>query len=263
MSGIGSADLVIEMPVTPNGITRMMAIFQCQTPSEIGSIRSAREDFIPLAAGFNALYAHWGGEHGALKKLDNGILDNIDAMKYEGTTFYRKAGVPKPHNGFSTLDLITDKARELGYSITKDFGGYARLNDSITVNLANVANTITLDYQGYQGRNKVAWAYDASKKAYLRSRGLAPEIDKLTGKQIQASVVAVMHTSSHVLIEGDQYIVVNTIGQGTADIYQQGTLTGGTWKKDPKRLDSPLKFYDSNGKEIRFTPGPIWIEIKI
>src|SRR3989338_6889489 len=62
LSGIGQADVVIEMPVTPNGITRMMAVFQCEESAEIGSVRSAREDFLPLVASFGALYAHWGGE---------------------------------------------------------------------------------------------------------------------------------------------------------------------------------------------------------
>ena len=59
LSGIGQADVIIEMPVTPNSVTRFMAVYQCQTPKEIGSVRSAREDFIPLAAGFNTIYAHW------------------------------------------------------------------------------------------------------------------------------------------------------------------------------------------------------------
>src|SRR3989344_4899837 len=112
LSGISQADIIVEMPVTLNGITRIMAIFQCEPfgnaqggeSFEIGSIRSAREDFLTFVTNFNAIYAHWGGEAGALKKLDNGILDNIDAMKYEGTVLYRKNSVPKPHNGFSTLD---------------------------------------------------------------------------------------------------------------------------------------------------------------
>src|SRR3989344_5606412 len=86
LSGIGQADIVVEMPVTPNGITRMMAVFQCASSfdsaqgklAEIGSIRSAREDFLPLVASFRALYAHWGGEREALNKLNNRILDNIE-----------------------------------------------------------------------------------------------------------------------------------------------------------------------------------------
>jgi hypothetical protein len=49
LSGIGAADMVIEMPVITGSITRMMAIYQCELPEEIGSVRSARHDFIPLA----------------------------------------------------------------------------------------------------------------------------------------------------------------------------------------------------------------------
>src|SRR6185369_17960250 len=30
LSGIGQADAVVEMPVTPNGVTRYMAIYQCE-----------------------------------------------------------------------------------------------------------------------------------------------------------------------------------------------------------------------------------------
>ncbi|KKS12834.1 MAG: hypothetical protein UU70_C0031G0004 [Candidatus Yanofskybacteria bacterium GW2011_GWA1_41_6] len=96
LSGISQADMVFEMPVDPTGITRFMAIFQCEKPKEIGSVRSARNDFIPLAAGLGTIYAHWGGEHGALEKLDSHIVDNIDALKYEGEIFYRKAGTRPP-----------------------------------------------------------------------------------------------------------------------------------------------------------------------
>lgn len=263
LSGIGQADLVIEMPVTPNGITRLMALFQCQTPKEIGSIRSAREDFIPLAAGFKAVYTHWGGEHGALGKLNGGIIDNVDAMKYEGTTFYRKAGIPRPHNGFSTVNLITAKAKELGYDPDKDFEGYARTTVKPAVNLANVANTINLDYAGNEDKDRVMWAYDPPTKTYLRSRGGTPEIDRLTGEWVRASVVPVMHTDSHVLVEGDQYIMVRTTGSGPVEVYQNGIVTAGTWQKDPARLGSKLQFLDSNRKEMKLSPGTIWIEIDI
>src|SRR3989344_8704314 len=103
LSGLGEADIVFEMPVTPGGVTRTMAVYQCEEPKEIGSVRSAREDFIPLAASLKATYAHWGGEHDALTKLNNGILDNIDAMKYETTAFFRKKTITMPHNGFTDL----------------------------------------------------------------------------------------------------------------------------------------------------------------
>ena len=46
LAGLGQADIVFEMPVAPNGITRFMAVFQCERPQEIGSVRSARNEFI-------------------------------------------------------------------------------------------------------------------------------------------------------------------------------------------------------------------------
>ena len=256
LSGIGQADLVVEMPVTPNGITRMMAVYQCQTPNEIGSIRSARGDFIPLAGGFESLYAHWGGEYDALEQLDRRVIDNVDALKYEGTTFYRKTTIPRPHNGFSTISRIFDRAIALGYDLNKNFSGYLHSDAPPIRNLSNIANTVTLNYPATYN---AVWTYDAITNSYLRARGGGAEVDRNTGEQVRAQVVIVMHTASG-NIRG-QYISVNTTGQGTAEVYQNGIRIDGTWKKDPTQLNSKLFFYDASGKEIPFVSGTIWIEI--
>jgi len=257
LSGIGAADLVIEMPVAPNGMTRFMGIYQCQTPKEIGSIRSAREDFVPLAAGFDTIYAHWGGEHGVLTELNSHVMDNINALQFDGTIFYRKSGVKPPHNGFSNLDLLFKQAGIFNYSLTKDFSGYPHTDSLPAKNISNIATTLTL----YSYPNNVSWAYDQKTNLYSRSRGGTPEIDKNTSQQVTASVIAVMNTTSRILYQGDQYIVVKTTGQGSAEIYQAGIKITGTWKKDPAKLDSKLYFYNSSGDEIKFVPGQIWIEI--
>ena len=256
LSGLGQADVVVEIPVTPNGMTRLMAVYQCQTPKEIGAVRSAREDFLPLAAGFQTIYAHWGGEHEALAKLDSHVIDNINAMLFDGTIFYRKSGVPRPHNGFTTLALLAEQSQKYGYDLTKDFSGYPHTDTGPARNLSNVANVINMDYQAPWD---VSWKYDTKLNTYLRLRNGTPEIDKNTGQQVSATVVVVMHTSSSVL--NKDYVTVQTTGQGTADVYQNGTVMSGTWKKDPSRLDSKLMFLDSQGKEVKFLPGTIWIEI--
>ena len=258
LSGIGQADAVIEMPVTPNGVTRYMAIYQCQTPKEIGSVRSAREDFVPFAAGFSTIYAHWGGEHGVLAKLDSHVTDNINALQFDGSIFYRKSGVKPPHNGFTTLDLLSQQSKKFYYSLTKDFIGYPHTDSQPAKNISNVATSLTLNYL-YP--DNVVWTYDQNKNLYNRARGGAPEIDKNTGLQVTASVLAVIHTTSHILVQGDQYIVVKTTGTGPADVYQNGIKITGIWQKDPARLDSKLFFYDSSGNEIKFAPGQLWIEI--
>ena len=260
LSGISQADIVIEMPVTPNGITRMMAIFQCELfgnaqgeeSFEIGSIRSAREDFLPLVASFGAIYAHWGGEREALSKLDSGVLDNIDALKYEGTVFYRKSSVPRPHNGFTTLKLITEKAKELEYSLSDSFSGYIREGSKIERNLNNLTGVVSINYpQPYN----VNWSYDSTSDKYKRTRGGEPELDDNNGEQVRTDVVIVMHTTSKIL--NRDYVSVDVKSGGEAEFYQSGVRSGGYWEN----LGNNLKFYDNNRQEMKFVPGKIWIEI--
>jgi len=255
LSGIGQADVVFEMPVTPPdntvGVTRMMAIFNCEQPEQIGSIRSARQDFISLAASFNAVLAHWGGEKEALAKLNNGIIDNIDAMKYENTYFYRKSSKPMPHNGFSDFDLLWEAIENLGYNQENKFSGYS-FKDPDPKQETQIIEI------NYDGPFKVRWEYDSEKNAYLRFRNNEPEIDKNTSKQVEVSVVIVMETTwSHI---GGDYIDVNVTGKGNAEIYQNGEKQEAIWEKDGAELDSKLEFSQKN-KEVEFVSGKKWIEI--
>jgi len=256
LSGIGQADMVFEMPVDPTGITRFMGIFQCEKPKEIGSVRSAREDFISLAAGTGTIYAHWGGEHGVLEKLNGHIVDNIDALKYEGEIFYRKSGIRPPHNGFTNFDLLTKTAQNLKYNLENSFSGYPHQEKEPRKNLSNLTDRVNINYPG---RYVVSWTYDLETNLYSRFRGGSVEIDKDNGQIVKAGVVVVMNTTSKFLKE--QYISVDVQGEGVARVYQNGGVVTGKWNKDPSRLDSKLYFYDDSGKEVKFAPGKIWVEI--
>ena len=256
LSGISQADMVIEMPVDPTGITRFMAIFQCEKPKEIGSVRSARNDFIPLAAGLELIYAHWGGELGALEKLNAHIIDNIDAMKYEGTVFYRKAGIRPPHDGFTNLELLIKKAQDLNYDFKNSFPGYPHQEKEPKKNLSNLTDRININYPG---SHAVYWTYDIQTNLYSRYRNGSAEIDKDNSQTVKAGVVVVMNTTSKFLKE--QYISVNVLGEGVAQVYQNGSVLNGKWSKDSSKLDSKLYFYDDSGKEIQFAPGKIWVEV--
>ncbi len=256
LSGIGAADIVFEMPVTPDGVTRIMAIYQCENPDEIGSVRSAREDFIPLVASFGAVYAHWGGEHEALVKLNKHIVDNVDAMVYENIYFFRKKGIAQPHNGFTKMDDIVKAATDLKYNMSSSFAGYLHTDKTNPKNLVNIADSITIDYR-YPFN--VDWAYDKEKNVYKRSRAGTPEIDKNNGQQVEVKTVIVMETTFKRLSK--DYISIPTTGSGSATIYQNGIKISGKWSKSKEQLDSKLFFYDTNGKEIEFTPGKMWVEV--
>jgi hypothetical protein len=255
LSGVAAADLVIEMPVITGSITRMMAVFQCDLPEEIGSVRSARHDFIPLALGLDAIYAHWGGSHFALDKLDAGIIDNLDALKDPYAVFFRKSGIDAPHNGFTSKDRLINAARKSGYSLENKFSGYPHLDNAETKIQQKGKLAI-----GYGGPYRVYYEYNSQTNSYKRWRADQREIDKNNGNQVEASVVVVMRAESR-MIELPDYNEVQIEGEGGAKIYQNGEEISGYWKKTGTYSKSKLTFYGQGDEEIKFTPGKIWIEV--
>jgi len=253
LSGLAEADLVVNMPVITGSITRMMAVYVCESPKEIGSVRSARDDFLPLAQGMDAIFAHWGGSHFALEQLNKGVMDNLDALKDSGSIFYRKSGIESPHNGFTSFIRLWEASQKLDYRLTGEEAGYPHLAGELTP-VATTTKTLTL---GFSGSFQVKYEYNPADNSYRRWRGGTKEIDKNTGQQVVAKNVLVMKTTSQ-QIEG-QYNDVQVTGQGEAIVYRNGEEVFGNWKKTS--ATGKLYFYDRAGKEIKLVPGQIWLEI--
>jgi hypothetical protein len=253
LSGLSTADIVVEMPVVTSSITRYMAIFACDKTAEIGGVRSARHDYIPLAMGFDAILAHWGGSHFALDKLNAGIMDNINALYLDGTVFYRKLSSYAPFNGFTSFERLEKYAQQKGYHTTDNFVGYKFLDQETP---APTKGRLTI---GYPSAFRVEYQYDPATNSYLRFKGGTRELDKNNNQQVEAKDVVIMYAASR-QIEG-QYNDVDVEGEGKAVIYLNGTQTEGTWKKDKSNLSSKLFFYNGAGEEISFVPGQIWIQI--
>ena len=260
LSGLTEAEIIFEMPVVTGGITRLMAVYLCQIPKEIGSVRSARHDFIPLAMGLDAIFVHWGGSHFALDILKGGIMDNINALSNSYGAFYRKKWIPKPHNGFTSRERLINSAAKLGYRLENQFKGYPFQNQKPKDKSQKFNNNQKISLEiGYPYPYNVRYEYDPENNSYWRWRGGRKEIDKNTGKQIAAKNIVIMRASSR-QIEG-QYNDVDIEGAGECRIYNNGTFIQGTWKKEKSNKASKLYFLNKKEEEIKFVPGQIWIEI--
>ncbi|MCH7563847.1 MAG: DUF3048 domain-containing protein, partial [Gemmatimonadetes bacterium] len=256
LSGIAAAELVVEMPVVTYGINRFMAVYACPTADdedfEIGSVRSARDDFIPLAAAFDAVYGHWGGSYLALESLRGGIIDNVDALRNPFGAYYRRYTIPAPHNGFTTLKRMYAAAEQLGYRVEllDDFTPFVH-QDTPPLDPPEIL-TVRV---GYFGPFRVEWRYDREARRYLRWRGGTPEIDADTGTQVAAGTVVVMRTE--VVQRYGEYNDVRVTGSGEVTVYRYGDAVGGTWEKAEEPLGAPLRFLDEEGNNIAFAPGPV------
>lgn len=254
LSGLSEADLVIEMPVITNSITRMMAVFVCNEPKEIGSLRSARHDFIPLAMGLDAILVHWGGSHFALDRLNKGVMDNIDALVNPYNAFYQKNGIPQPHNGFTSMGRLIKAAVKLGYRLENRFEGYSHTKDEARRPHDRILRI------NYSYPYNVSYQYNPETNSYLRYRTNLKEIDKNNNKQIEAKNIVVMRVFSK-QIEGPDYNDLYLEGRGECQVYQNGIVIDCTWEKSERSPKSKLRFLDENNREIPFVPGQVWIEI--
>ena len=246
------ADIVIEAPTnTSGGLTRLLAIYQCQDPKEIGSIRSVRPYMADLALGFDLVFSSWGGCDLAVSRIRNIGLDWLDARVNPSGAFFRKRNIPAPHNGFSSLEKLKVAAGSLGMRKENKFEGYKFMEEN-EITLLNEEQVIDINYY-----YPVKYVYDRETGNYLRFWNGNEMIDRNTSKQVFAKNVVLMKTKIGVLSSGVADIKV--IGEGEAKIYQAGKEINGIWKKENSK--GKLSFFDENGEEIKFVPGPIWIEI--
>jgi len=196
-----------------------------------------------------------------LNKLNAGIMDNIDALKYSRTAFWRQINLPSPHNGFTSIEKLSAQAEKLGYRLENEFKGY--LHQETKYKKQDTKNKIQeTRYKltiGYPGIYKVWWEYSPETNEYLRWRGGKIEKDFNTKNQVKAKNIVVMRADSHYL--KDQYNDVDIEGEGKVSFYFAGQEIEGSWKKEGHYQSTKLYFYDNSGKEIKFVPGQIWIEI--
>jgi len=253
LSGIAEADMVFEMPVITGSITRFMAIFICRDPIEIGSVRSARHDFIPLARGFDAIYVHWGGSHFALDMLKAGAIDNIDALINPTGAFWRKSAAPAPHNGFTSMTRLDKAAQFLQYRLAGEVPAYTHATSTEAM-----AGGGSLEI-GYPGAFRVRYVYDPQTRTYTRIRGGITERDQNAAEAVQTRNVVIVRAASK-QIEG-QYNDVVLDGTGQATVYHSGLEIAGSWHKSADDAASPLRFILTDGSSIPLARGKIWVQI--
>ena len=255
ISGINSGSIIYEAPVEAD-ITRLLVIFnQDLLPSKIGPIRSARPYLADFAQEYGALFIHAGGSPTCLQRIKNKDydIDNLDEISSDGIYFWREKKRDRPHNLYTSKQLTIQaiKNKKLVNIFKPDFipWKYSQ-NQLINGHINN--SIIKINY-----REPVVWQFDKKKQVYLRFQGGKPYIDE-KDKQSQTPNLIIQKTEIKILDSlGHRFI--KTSGQGDALIFRKGFLIKGKWRKSTK--DARTKFYDAHGQEIKFLPGPIWIEI--
>ena len=193
-----------------------------------------------------------------LKRLGIDRLDGGDSTTY-GLVYGRDAQRQKTYAYEHTAYI---KGPEVANALTQ-LNIRTDLNEAHKGNLFNFADstikgsadakTATLTFSGSYYST---FTYDAGKEVYMKQHSGTPHVDGKTGNQLSFKNVFALCTSVYPKAE-NSYLMEIELKNGTGYYFTEGTATEVTWSK--KDDNSPVKVYDSTGKEISVNVGKSYI----
>lgn len=248
-SGLADADVVFEA-VAEGGITRFIALYQNSRPSLVGPVRSLRPYYADWAAGFDPSVAHVGGSPEALSMIRSGNYGvDIDQF-FNGSYYWRATDRAAPHNVYTNFDKL-DALNASKKHTSSTFTFAPRTNEKAV----QTPNASQININVSTGVFSVSYAYNPTKNSYDRKQGGVAHMDREKG-QISPKVVIALKTSI-VLSSDGTHMTITTSGSGQAYVFQNGTVTEGTWSKASPKAQLFIK--DANGQEIKLVRGQTWI----
>ncbi len=223
-SGIDQADIVFDEPVE-GGITRFAAVFQCQSPTLIGPIRSARAVDLQIMDQLSKpILVHVGGINPVLAMLQDGNLSDFD-LRTHGAIIKNVPGRVAPYDtyisaaagwGLESNDT-TPPAALFTYSTTSPTG-----------------TPVTSIHIPFTGTNNTLWTWNASGAKWLLSYSGRPATVS-TGGQISTTniVVQTVHVTYGPWLEnseGGLEVQSQMTGSGPLMVLRDGVAITGTWK---------------------------------
>ena len=241
--GLERADVVYEALVE-GGITRFLALFLDDKEGKVGPIRSARPYLIDWADEWTGALVHIGGSNAALAKLhDDESLINIFEFEDYPVISRSDNNIP-PHNAFGSLININKylvlSHKEKTIDMNYEFKDFEDTSGDIRI--------VSLPFQ--DNDYAVKYVYDADDKHYARYNA-----EKKHGEIKPANIV--VQFTKHETIDDIGRMDIDTKNGGKAWIFQNGRVVKGEWENNGMWT----KYVDSDGKTIKFNPGPIWIQV--
>jgi len=252
-AGLDRADIVYEEPVE-GGITRFIALFQCDEANQVGPIRSGRttDPEILVQYGKPPL-AYSGGANQVLKAIDRAGLTDISETEAP-QAYTRDPNRVAPHNLFSTTTALWKAAKSTDGAPDPVFT-YA---DDLALKSRKAA-TVHLGFSSY---SDVYWTWNKKQGVWLRAHATVPHT-LVDGSQVQATniVVQVVKVVAGDIIDpaGNPSPEVDVIGSGKAYVFRDGRMILGRWER--AKEGDVTTFVTKTGETIPLAPGRTWVEL--
>lgn len=267
-SGLGDASVVFEA-IAEGGITRFLALYQDTQPDYIGPVRSVRPYYLEWALGFDASIAHVGGSPEALNDIKIWGVKDLDQFFNSGA-YHRVSNRYAPHNVYTSMAQLNQVETSKGYT-SSTFKGFTRKKENpyktVTATTSTSSKTKadtrtaanSIDVAISSSLYNSHYDYDAATNSYTRFEGGQPHmvVDGAgTQKQITPKVVVTLVLPYGIQSDG-KHSDYGVIGSGQMFVFQDGTVTPGTWTKTADK--EQFQFVDNEGHPLALNPGQTWI----
>lgn len=260
-TGLNQAAIVYEI-IVEGGITRFMAVFGNKRPEVLGPVRSARENFVEVAAEYNCPYYHAGGSDTALERMIDLKFRSVNGLN-EYQYFWRDPLKFGPHDFFTSGDNMKLAAQNHNWwnEAWPDFIEWARLQEQDVAAYTAEASSQPADMVeiGFDFGYEARWDYNAKTGVYTRTTAGEKHIDAATGSVLQTQNIVIQYVGDGTPIPGKGRINWPMIGTGRVEILHNGRVYEGFWRKAHEY--SRTLFVDEYGEPLPLAAGNTWVEI--
>lgn len=255
--GLCTPDIVFE-GLVEGGASRMLWVYANpeDVPEKVGSMRSARHDFLEIAEGMDSIFVHWGGSIYAYDAIKSRNPDHIDGI-YIGSYAHRdnQRAVAIEHRGYMVGSELRKLIADKGFR-TETAGGVASpfgFAVSSRVPEGGACKQVKTSFSNYYSHT---FKYDEASGLYTNYMGETP-MTQDGGKQMQVKNVIILYTPTSKM--GDSLGCIDMDLTGGSGLYiSNGGYEVITWKKG-NTPSSPLKIMTEDGKELKVNTGKSWI----
>ncbi|WP_045520400.1 DUF3048 domain-containing protein [Neobacillus niacini] len=253
-SGLHKADIVYEI-LAEGDVTRFLAVFQSEKPDNMGPVRSARDYYVDLAKGLDALFIAHGYSEEARELLERGYVDNLNGMVYDGTLFKRASFRDAPHNSYITYENVLKGAKEKKYSMDQSPPEFKFLTEDESKSVTgDEAKSVMISYSA-SGIFDSIYEYDASVGKYKRYSNGDQTIDHESKEPILIDNLFIIETT-HQVIDEAAHKEIDLESGGSGYLLQKGKVIQVEWKND-NGVIVPV----SNGEVVPFVQGKTWVNV--
>ena len=261
-SGLQDAYIVYEIMVEA-GITRMMALFKDVDFDKVGSIRSARNQYLAYVWENDAIYIHAGGSAEAVERMTKEKVNNFSV---DGKYGQRDKELAKKraweHTLFTKSSSLKQAVSDKGFRSTTDTKNlltYSAKELDLSKYKTTKADKVTIKYSNYRTSS---YDYDSNSKTFLRNIGNQKNVDLVTGKQYQVKNIIVygVKYSSYTDHGYSGYQRLSNTGTGEGYYITDGVALPITWEKKDEKSQTIYKVKET-GEELVVNDGNTYIQI--